>query len=213
MPRRPAAAPRHSHALAFALLLATGGTALAAPATPATAAPTPAAAPAEKPFLERSLRLDGVLLGPQPAAADFATLKAAGIARVISLRAPEEIAALGFDAEARARDAGLAYANLPVAGNGGFTPDTLDAFAKAMADGGGDLLLHCGSGARAGQLYAAWLVRERGLSPQEAMERVAPLGLWPTPMERMLGRPLELRYAAPAEATSSDPDAAPADAR
>lgn len=81
-----------------------------------------------------------------------------------------------------------------------------------MAEGGGDLLLHCGSGARAGQLYAAWLVRERGLSPQEAMQRVAPLGLWPLPMERMLNRPLELRLATPGspEPPPPPPPAAPA---
>ncbi len=116
---------------------------------------------------------------------------------MISLRTPTERAALGFDDAAAAREAGLAHADLPIDGAGGFTPEVLDAFSKAMAEGGGDVLLHCGSGARAGQLYAAWLVRERGLSPQEAMQRVAPLGLWPMPMERMLNRPLALRLATP----------------
>lgn len=174
-----------------------------------TLAATPAATPAEKPLLERSLRLDGVVLAPQPAAADFATLKGVGVTRVINLRAPDEMAALGFDAEAKAKEAGLDYAMLPVAGNAGFTPAVLDAFSKAMAEGGGDILLHCGSGARAGQLYAAWLVREKGMSPQEAMQRVAPLGLWPTPMERLLGRPLEIDFAP--VAADADPDAPTAD--
>jgi uncharacterized protein (TIGR01244 family) len=194
-------------ALALALMTpaAIASTPAAAPATAPAAAP----AAAEKPLLERSLRLEGVVLAPQPAAADFAALKGAGITRVINLRTPEEMAALGFDAEASAKDAGLAYATLPIAGNAGFTPDSLDAFTKAMAEGGGDLLLHCGSGARAGQLYAAWLVREKGVSPQEAMQRVAPLGLWPTPMERMLGRPLEIGFAPVIDA--ADPDAPKAD--
>jgi uncharacterized protein (TIGR01244 family) len=179
-----------------------------APATPA--APAPAADPA--PFVERALAFDGIRLAGQPAAADFATIKAAGVTRVISLRTPAERATLGFDDAAAARDAGLAYADLPIDGSGGFTPEVLDAFSKAMAEGGGDLLLHCGSGARAGQLYAAWLVRERGLSPQEAMQRVAPLGLWPLPMERMLNRPLELRLATPGspEPPPPPPPAAPA---
>ncbi|GIX38110.1 MAG: hypothetical protein KatS3mg127_1349 [Silanimonas sp.] len=74
-------------------------------------------------------------------------------------------------------------------------------------------LLHCGTGARAGQLYAAWLVRERGLSPQEAMQRVAPLGLWPLPMERLLGRPLTIDYAAPAGGDAPRPEAASAQGR
>ena len=169
----------------------------AAPA-PGSAAATPVAAPAapsaDKPLLERALRVDNVLLAPQPAQADFALLKDAGVRRVINLRAPEEMAALGFDAKAAAEGAGLEYATLPIAGNTAFSPAVLDAFSEMMAEGEGDLLLHCASGARAGQLYAAWLVRERGLSPQEAMQRVAPLGLWPTPMERMLERPLRIDF-------------------
>lgn len=183
-----------------------------AAAAPSSTAATPVsttAAVAEKSLLERSLRVEGAVLAPQPSASDFATLKQAGISRVINLRAPEEMAALGFDAETAAKDAGLGYTLLPVAGSAGFTPAVLDAFAKAMAEGGGDILLHCGSGARAGQLYAAWLVREKGMSPQDAMERVAPLGLWPTPMERLLGRPLEIDFA-PAS-RSADPDAPKAD--
>lgn len=202
---RPHLARPHSIALCAALLL-TPVVAVSASAPAAAPTAASAAAPAaEKPLLERSLRIEGVVLAPQPSADDFATLKSAGITRILNLRAPEEMAALGFDAEAKARDAGLAYSTLPIAGSGGFTPAVLDAFAKTMEDGGGDLLLHCGSGARAGQLYAAWLVREKGLSPQEAMQRVAPLGLWPTPMERLLGRPLEIDFA-PA-AVEADPDA------
>ena len=185
--------------LLASLPVASGVLAADAPASAnanATAS-APAAAPeaaAPKPLLERSLRLDNVVLAPQPAAADFADLQKAGIQRVINLRAPEEMASLGFDAEAAAKAAGLGYATLPIAGSGGFSPAVLDAFSKAMAEGEGDLLLHCGSGTRASHLYAAWLVRERGLSPQEAMERVAPLGLWPLPMERLLDRPLRVEF-------------------
>lgn len=200
--------PRRALPALLALALGVPASVLAAtpPASPTApaAALAPSSASTEKPLLERSLRLDGVVLAPQPAAADFATLKSAGIARVINLRTAEEMAALGFDAKASAKDAGLAYATLPIAGNTGFSPAVLDAFAKAMDEGGGELLLHCSSGARAGQLYAAWLVREKGLSPQEAMQRVAPLGLWPTPMERMLGRPLEIDFAPLAARTDLD---------
>ena len=167
-------------------------TASASAATPSAPATAPSA---DKPLLERALRVDNVLLAPQPTAADFAALQGAGVRRVINLRATEEMATLGFDAQAAAEGAGLDYATLPIAGNAAFSPALLDAFAAMMAKGEGDLLLHCASGARAGQLYAAWLVREKGLSPQEAMERVAPLGVWPTPMERMLGRPLVIDYA------------------
>lgn len=180
--------------LASSLLL---GACASRPEPAKTAAATPPASAPAAPFLERSLRLDNVLLGPQPGAEDFATVRARGITRVINLRTPEETATLGFDPAAAAASAGLDYRVLPVPSSGGFSPAVLDAFSAEMARGG-ELLLHCGTGARAGQLYAAWLVRERGLSPQEAMQRVAPLGLWPLPMERLLGRPLTIDFAVPA---------------
>ena len=62
---------------------------------------------------------------------------------------------------------------------------------------GGTVLLHCASGARAGAVHAAWLVRYRGATPTEAMQAVAPLGLWPLPLERLLGTPLRLELATP----------------
>ncbi|GAB3731255.1 hypothetical protein GCM10028794_07330 [Silanimonas algicola] len=166
----------------------------------ATAAPvaTPAPVPAQPPFETRVVRDGAVLLSPQPMAADLEALGAKGVRRVINLRTPEEMATLGFDAAAVAKAQGMDYTLLPIAGNAGFTPAALDAFSAAMATGEGDVLLHCASGTRAAHLYAAWLVREKGMSPEDAMRRVAPLGLWPLPMERLLDRPLRLEFTEPA---------------
>lgn len=166
----------------------------------ATAAPvaTPAPVPAQPPFETRVVRDGAVLLSPQPMAADLEALGAKGVRRVINLRTPEEMATLGFDAAAVAKAQGMDYTLLPIAGNAGFTPAALDAFSAAMATGEGDVLLHCASGTRAAHLYAAWLVREKGMSPEDAMRRVAPLGLWPLPMERLLDRTLRLEFTEPA---------------
>lgn len=166
-------------------------------ATPAPAAPATPAAPAAPapPFATRVVRDGGVLLSPQPMAADLEALSAQGVRRVINLRTPEEMATLGFDEAALAASKGIDYTLIPIAGNAAYTPAALDAFSAAMARGEGDILLHCASGTRAGHLYAAWLVREKGLSPEEAMRRVGPLGLWPPPMERLLEKPLRLDYA------------------
>lgn len=173
-----------------------GGETRAEAAPPAAAAaPAPGTTPAAPPFETRVVRDGGVLIAPQPLAADLETLGTKGVRRVINLRTPEEMAALGFDAAAVAASNGMTYTLLPIAGNAGFTPAALDAFTAAMAEGEGDVLLHCASGTRAAHLYAAWLVRERGVSPEEAMRRVGPLGLWPLPMERLLDKPLRLDYA------------------
>ncbi|MGL6290416.1 MAG: beta-lactamase hydrolase domain-containing protein [Silanimonas sp.] len=168
-----------------------GARADASSAATATAATTPA----PPPFDTRIVRDGAVLLSPQPMAADLEALNAQGVRRVINLRTPEEMATLGFDEAALAASKGIDYTLIPIAGNTGYTPAALDAFSAAMARGDGDILLHCASGTRAGHLYAAWLVREKGLSPEEAMRRVGPLGLWPPPMERLLEKPLRLDYA------------------
>lgn len=169
----------------------------------ATTAPAAAvAAPAGPAYLERGLRDGAVVLGGQPAAADFDALRAAGVSRIVNLRAPEEMATLGYDEAATAAGAGIRYSAIPIAGSAGFTPAVLEAFDREMSTGDGGLLLHCASGARAGNLYAAWLVRYRGMSPQDALRKVAPLGLWPLPMERLLGTPLHVEFADPAAADS-----------
>jgi uncharacterized protein (TIGR01244 family) len=166
-----------------------------APTAPAASAPGPG-------FVERSLARDNVLIGAQPAASDFEALRAAGVTRVFNLRTADEMATVGFDAAAAAAAAGMAYAQSPVGGAAGFTPAVLEAFAREMEAADGKLLLHCASGNRAGNLYAAWLVRYRGKSPDEAYREVAPLGLWPLPMERLLGAPLKVEFADPAVADS-----------
>jgi uncharacterized protein (TIGR01244 family) len=166
-----------------------------------TAVPAPVA-PAGPGFIERSLAAGDVLIGAQPAATDFEALRAAGVTRVFNLRTNEEMASVGFDEAATAAAAGMRYAQSPVGGAAGFTPAVLEAFAREMEAADGKVLLHCASGSRAGNLYAAWLVRYRGKTPAEAMREVAPLGLWPLPMERLLGTPLELRLGDPASADS-----------
>jgi uncharacterized protein (TIGR01244 family) len=177
--------------LALAACATTRGDAPAAAAAP----PAPAAAVATPPYLDRALAHGEVLLGTQPSGADFAALRAAGVTSIVNLRSQEEMATIGFDPALAAREAGLDYLHSPVAGTAAFTPELLDAFAREMERADGRVLLHCASGARAGQLYAAWLVRERGYAPDAAMREVAPLGLWPLPMERMLGQPLSLGLA------------------
>jgi protein tyrosine phosphatase (PTP) superfamily phosphohydrolase (DUF442 family) len=142
------------------------------------------------------------VLGGQPAATNFDALHTAGVSRIVNLRAPEEMATLGYDEAASAASAGMRYSAIPSAGSAGFTPAMLEAFDREMSGGEGGLLLHCDPGARVGNLFAAWLVRCRGLSPRDALRKVAPLGLWPLPMERLLGTPLRVDFADPAAADS-----------
>lgn len=188
-------------ALIAALSLA--GCATTGPAEVAKAPTPPPVAADTRPFLDRALRDGDVYIAAQPAATDFAALQAAGITRVFNLRTDEEMLTAGIDGAALAAAHGLRYAQSPVAGAAGFTPAVLEAFAREMASGNGPMLLHCASGGRAGNLYAAWLVRYQGLTPAEAMARVEPLGLWPLPMQRLLGETLTIDYAEPTDKKDS----------
>lgn len=189
-----------SSLLALALVASLAACAPHAARVAAAPMPTPPATPAATApdFLARSLAADGVIVGAQPAAADIQAIAGAGVTRVLNLRTPEEMAALGFDEAALFQAAGVSYAQSPIAGAAGYTGDVVDAYERErQAAGDGTVLLHCGSGARAGAVHAAWLVRYRGATPTEAMQAVAPLGLWPLPLERLLGQPLSLEFASP----------------
>jgi uncharacterized protein (TIGR01244 family) len=184
-------------ALIAALSLAACATTGPVELTRTPTASTPTAVADARPFLDRALRDGDVYIAAQPTATDFAGLEAAGITRIFNLRTAEEMQTAGIDGAELAAAHGMRYAQSPVAGAAGFTPAVLEAFAREMESGSGPMLLHCGSGARAGNLYAAWLVRYRGLTPAEAMARVEPLGLWPLPMARLLGETLTIDYAEP----------------
>lgn len=184
--------------LAFATLTGCASTpndATHSASTPAAISAPVATTPPPRPFLETTLQADRVAIGGQPAAVDLATLKASGYSHVFNLRSDDEMKALGYDEAAVARESGLGYTHAPIASGAAYTPAVLEAFAKSLERTDGKVLLHCASGGRAGHLYAAYLVKYEGSSPDDAMRIVADFGVWPLPMERLLGEPLRLERA------------------
>lgn len=137
---------------------------------------------------------DRIVIGGQPSAQALEGLKDGGFSTVINFRTRPEVEGLSFDEPGMLTDAGVDYHEIGVGrGEGAYNPDVLEAFNTRMEAAGDDqILLHCGSGYRASQVYAAWLVKYRGLSPDEALERVSPAGWWPMPMEQLLGQPLSV---------------------
>lgn len=163
----------------------------------ATTGTKPAAAPAPAPAVAVSAfdtahAFDRILVAGQPTQADLAQLRERGITQVFNLRAPEEMSALGFDESSELAALGIGYRNLPVAGGKAFTPELLAAFAEQVKASDGKILLHCASGGRASQLYAAYAVKHLGLSVDAAMRTLEPFGGWPLPLERMIGEHLSV---------------------
>ena len=172
--------------IVLACALAAGCAAKSAPKTaPAAATPPPS-------FFDKKIEEGKLLVGGQPTKADLETFKARGVTDIVNLRTAEEMKGVDFDEVALADQFQIAYLNLPVDGAPAYTPALLEAFAKRVEEAKGTVVLHCTSGGRAGQLYAAYAVKYLGKTPEEALSALKPVGGWPLPMERLLGQPLSL---------------------
>lgn len=113
--------------------------------------------------------LPGLYTAGQPAARDWAAIKARGVRTVVNLRVPGEIK--GRDEAAEVRAAGLRYIEIPVGGAEGINPANARALheALALAHGGG-VLVHCASGNRAGALLALEQRDFDGVAAPRALE-------------------------------------------
>jgi uncharacterized protein (TIGR01244 family) len=144
---------------------------------------------------------DDVFVGGQPTELGLREMKAAGVTTIVNLRTPEEMAKIPFDERALAAQLGMKYVNLPVRGTAEFpySPETVTKFTEAVAKSNGKVLLHCTIGWRASHLWAAYLIRERGVPVDEALANARAINLMDTrrignstkqPVEEFLGRTL-----------------------
>lgn len=130
----------------------------------------------------------------QPSEAALEKLKAEGVTKVISLRTPQEMenrSMVPYDEAAKARALGMSYVHIPL-GLGGPdhapTPEAVDAFAAALASADGKVLLHCTVGWRASHMWAAYLVRHRGYSLDEAIRHARAMNFgYPMPVLDLVG--------------------------
>lgn len=121
-----------------------------------------------------------VLIAGQPTEAGLEAMKAQGVSKVINLRTEAEMSnrdLVPFDEAAKLDELGMAYVVIPQGPEETYTPEAVDAFAAALADADGQVLVHCGSGVRASHMWAAYLVRERGVSLEEALKQAEALNL------------------------------------
>ncbi len=164
-----------------------------------TPPPAPAPAPAPKPMASAragALDFERIIVSAQPTAEDLRQWRESGVSTVLNLRTSEEMAdrsRVPFDEAALAAELGIDYRAHPIDGKAHpFSPAAVDAFAEALSKAEGKVLVHCATGVRAGWLYAAYAVKHQGMSPEDALRSLAPLGHWPLPLEQMTGLPLRL---------------------
>jgi protein tyrosine phosphatase (PTP) superfamily phosphohydrolase (DUF442 family) len=82
---------------------------------------------------------DDMFIGGQPTEKALRELRAKGVMTLVNLRMPEEMAQVGFDEAALAKELGIKYVHIPMRGTAGnpYGPKALDAFTAAMASADG----------------------------------------------------------------------------
>ena len=148
--------------------------------------------------------MPGLFTAGQPAAKDWAAIKARGIGTVINLRTPEELN--GRDEAAEVRAAGLHYLEIPIAGADGINPANAGTLHAALdPTHGGGVLVHCASGNRVGALLALEQKTFDGVAPERALEFGRAAGL--TSLEPVVRQRLGLPSIAASDATRCDASA------
>lgn len=104
----------------------------------------------------------------QPEATAFSTIAKAGIKHVINLRPPAETPS--FNEAAIVTEAGMAYYNIPISGNGDLTRANVMLVDKVLREIGDEsALLHCSSSNRVGAVMALKAVWLEGASIDEGI--------------------------------------------
>ena len=122
---------------------------------------------------------DDMFIAGQPTEKALRDLRAKGVTTIVNLRMPGEMARVGFDEAALAKELGMRYVHIPMSGAPAnpFGPKELDTFAAAMASADGKVLLHCTIAWRASHLWAAYLIRDRNVPVTMALSQARQINL------------------------------------
>lgn len=146
--------------------------------------PAPAQLDTTGMFQAKFVRLgDDIFIGGQPTEKALRDLKAQGVTVVVNLRTPEEMkSAVKFDEPALIQQLGMRYVYIPMRGNAEFpySPDAVAKFAEAVRSANGKVLLHCTIAWRASHLWAAYLIKERGVPVETALANARAINLMDT---------------------------------
>ena len=151
-----------------------GALALVLPAC-GTGGPAAASAPVISASGFRSLG-PALAVSAQPSADELAAAGAAGYRTVVNFRPAGEPGVLADEA-AIVGAAGMRYVSIPVSGHG-FEASHAAALDAVLADASsGPVLMHCKSGVRAKGVWAIWLAKFGGRTPDQALEEADRAGL------------------------------------
>ena len=140
---------------------------------------------------------DDLYIGGQPTEQGLKDMRALGVTTVVNLRTSREMddrSIVPFDEAGVLKDLGMRYVHIPAGGpDTPYSPGMVDAFAAALTEARGKVLLHCTVAWRASHLYVAYLHRYAGLPLPDAVRRGRAINFGDLPLEGFLGQPLKLR--------------------
>ena len=117
----------------------------------------------------------------QPTEAALREMAAKGVKTVINLRTQQEMdnrRAVPFDEATLLKELGVTYVHIPLGGpDTPYTPAALEQFAAAFEAADGKILLHCTVAWRASHMWAAYLVKYKGFTREEAERHGAAMNL------------------------------------
>src|ERR1051326_7013939 len=144
---------------------------------------------------------DDLWIGGEPSEKGLRDLKAQGVTTGVSLRRATAANRYNFDEPALVKELGMNFIRIPLAGDSiyPYSPDALKTFTKAMTEANGKVLLHCTIAWRASHMYAAYLIQERHVPVDTALNYARSINLMDDmrmgtgdkqPVEQLLGRSL-----------------------
>lgn len=141
-------------------------------AHPTGAIPAPVLMDTTGLFLQRFAKVgDDLYISGQPTENGLRELKKRGVTVIVNLRTPPEMARVGFDEPKLIAELGMKYVYLPVRGDSTapYSPATVASFAHVMETATGPVALHCTIAWRASHLWAAYLIKDRGVDVSTAL--------------------------------------------
>lgn len=109
-----------------------------------------------------------ILTGGQPTPQQLEQARQAGYRTLVNLRPATEMSE--WNEEEKARQLGLNYVAIPVAGASGLTDENVERLHRVLEDPAQyPLLVHCATSNRVGALFALYAARHEGMTPEEAI--------------------------------------------
>ena len=132
-------------------------------------------------FQDAAVRVgDDMFISGQPTAQALRELRAQGVTTVVNLRMQEELdRAVKFDEPGTIASLGMQYVHIPMRGTpeAPYSPAAVTKLAEVLANAKGKVLLHCTVAWRASHLWAAYLIRERGVNVNTALTHARGINL------------------------------------